>query len=117
MPAGTVTFSRSRWPIIYLSPRGRPFDQATAVRFAATEGMTLLCGRFEGVDQRVLDHHEIEEVSLGDFVMTGGEIAASSGELSESDAEFIERVGTGMGLPSEAVYDIVLAKMSQQSAA
>ena len=69
---------RARWPVVYLSPRGLPFDQATARRFAAAEGMTLLCGRFEGVDQRVLDHHRIEEISLGDFVLTGGEIAAQA---------------------------------------
>lgn len=69
---------RARWPVVYLSPRGRPFDQAAARRFAACDGLTLLCGRFEGVDQRVLDHWGIEEVSLGDFVMTGGEIAAQA---------------------------------------
>jgi len=69
---------RARWPVVYLSPRGRPFDQATARRFAGCDGLTLLCGRFEGVDQRVLDHWGIEEVSLGDFVMTGGEIAAQA---------------------------------------
>ncbi len=73
-----VRASRATWPLIYLSPRGQPFDQAMARRFAAGEGMTLLCGRFEGVDQRVLDHWQIEEVSLGDFVMTGGEIAAQA---------------------------------------
>jgi tRNA (guanine37-N1)-methyltransferase len=73
--AGTPP-DRLRWPLIYLSPRGKPFNQAMARRFAACDGLTLLCGRFEGVDQRLLDHHEIEEVSLGDFVMTGGEIAA-----------------------------------------
>ncbi len=69
---------RSRWPVIYLSPRGRPFDQATAQRLAAGDGITLLCGRFEGVDQRVLDHHQVEEISLGDFVLTGGESAAQA---------------------------------------
>ena len=69
---------RARWPVIYLSPRGAPFTQATARRFAAAEGLTLLCGRFEGVDQRVLDHHQVEEISLGDFVLTGGEIAAQA---------------------------------------
>lgn len=74
--AAQGTPGRLRWPVIYLSPRGRPFDQAMARRFAAADGVTLLCGRFEGVDQRLLDHHQIEEVSLGDFVMTGGEIAA-----------------------------------------
>jgi tRNA (guanine37-N1)-methyltransferase len=67
---------RARWPVIYLSPRGKPFDQAMARRFAAAEGMTLLCGRFEGVDERVLEHYAIEEVSIGDFVLTGGELAA-----------------------------------------
>ena len=69
---------RARWPVVYLSPRGTPFDQAMARRFAACDGLTLLCGRFEGVDQRVLDHHAVEEVSLGDFVLTGGEIAAQA---------------------------------------
>lgn len=69
---------RARWPIVYLSPRGRPFDQATARAWAGAEGITLLCGRFEGVDQRVLDHWQIAEVSLGDFVLTGGEIAAQA---------------------------------------
>ncbi len=69
---------RNRWPVIYLSPRGKPFNQAMARRFAACDGVTLLCGRFEGVDQRLLDHHDIEEVSIGDFVLTGGEIAATA---------------------------------------
>ena len=69
---------RDRWPVIYLSPRGKPFDQATAQRLAACAGTTLLCGRFEGVDQRVLDHHAVEEISLGDYVLTGGEIAATA---------------------------------------
>lgn len=69
---------RARWPVIYLSPRGAPFTQATARRLAQADGLTLLCGRFEGVDQRVLDHHQVEEISLGDFVLTGGEIAAQA---------------------------------------
>jgi tRNA (guanine37-N1)-methyltransferase len=69
---------RARWPVVYLSPRGAPFTQETARRFAQADGITLLCGRFEGVDQRVLDHHQIDEVSLGDFVLTGGEIAAQA---------------------------------------
>ena len=69
---------RARWPVVYPSPRGRPFDQATARRLATAEGITLICGRFEGVDQRVLDHYAIAEISLGDFVLTGGEIAAQA---------------------------------------
>ena len=76
--AAATGIQKSRWPIIYLSPRGKRFDQAMARRFAACDGMTMLCGRFEGVDQRVLDHHDVEEVSLGDFILTGGEIAAQA---------------------------------------
>ena len=79
-----------RWPLLYLSPRGARFDQPMAERFAACEGLTLLCGRFEGVDQRVLDHHGIEEVSLGDFVLTGGEIAAQA--LIDATVRLIPRV-------------------------
>ena len=69
---------RTRWPLLYLSPRGRPFDQTRARALAEADGVTLICGRFEGVDQRVLDHFEIEEVSIGDYVLTGGEIAAQA---------------------------------------
>jgi tRNA (guanine37-N1)-methyltransferase len=69
---------RARWPVLALSPRGIPFTQALARRFADAEGMTLLCGRFEGIDQRALDHFEVEEISIGDFVLTGGEIAAQA---------------------------------------
>jgi tRNA (guanine37-N1)-methyltransferase len=69
---------RKRWPVIYLSPRGTPFTQSLAHEWSAADGLTLLCGRFEGVDQRVLDAYDIAEVSLGDFVLTGGEIAAQA---------------------------------------
>ncbi|MEM9577357.1 MAG: tRNA (guanosine(37)-N1)-methyltransferase TrmD [Pseudomonadota bacterium] len=71
-------FARGRWPVLYLSPRGRPFDQAMARDLAQCSGVTLLCGRFEGVDQRVLDHFNVTEVSIGDYVLTGGEIAAQA---------------------------------------
>ena len=63
-------------PLIYLTPRGRPFDQDRARELAAGDGVVILCGRFEGVDQRVLDEHQAEEISLGDFVLSGGEPAA-----------------------------------------
>ncbi len=74
--AGTT--ARGHMPLIYLSPRGKRFDQAMAREWAGYDGVTLLCGRFEGVDQRVLDAYNIQEVSLGDFVLTGGEIAAQA---------------------------------------
>jgi tRNA (guanine37-N1)-methyltransferase len=67
-----------RWPILYMSPRGRRFDQAMAADLAKCSGVTMLCGRFEGVDERVIEHYGITEVSLGDFVMTGGELAAQA---------------------------------------
>lgn len=82
--------SREDWPLIYLSPRGKPFDQAMAQRFASAKGITMLCGRFEGVDERVLQARQIEEVSLGDFVMTGGEIAAMA--LIDATVRLIPRV-------------------------
>lgn len=64
--------------LIYLSPRGIPFSQKLAQEFAKEGDIALLCGRFEGIDQRVLDTWEVEEVSLGDFVLSGGEIAAQA---------------------------------------
>ncbi|MEQ8601773.1 MAG: tRNA (guanosine(37)-N1)-methyltransferase TrmD [Marivibrio sp.] len=63
-------------PLVYLTPRGRPFDQALAAEWAAGPGVRFLCGRYEGVDQRVLDKRRPVEVSLGDFVLSGGEPAA-----------------------------------------
>jgi tRNA (guanine37-N1)-methyltransferase len=62
--------------VVLLSPRGRRFDQAAARRFAGLERLVLLCGRYEGIDERVRAGVATEEVSLGDFVMTGGEVAA-----------------------------------------
>ncbi|MEP5729020.1 MAG: tRNA (guanosine(37)-N1)-methyltransferase TrmD [Sulfitobacter sp.] len=73
-----TTKARGRWPILYMSPRGRRFDQSMARDLATCQGVTLLCGRFEGVDERVIEHYGITEVSLGDFVMTGGELAAQA---------------------------------------
>jgi tRNA (guanine37-N1)-methyltransferase len=62
--------------VVLLSPRGRPFDQATAVRYASLDRLVLLAGRYEGVDERVREAVSTEELSLGDFVLTGGEVAA-----------------------------------------
>ena len=84
LPAG------ADWPVIYLSPRGRPLTQARVRRLAQGAGVTLLCGRFEGVDERVLEAWHAEELSLGDFVMTGGEIAAHA--LIDATVRLIPRV-------------------------
>ncbi|HKW48588.1 MAG TPA: tRNA (guanosine(37)-N1)-methyltransferase TrmD [Gemmatimonadaceae bacterium] len=66
----------ARAPIVLLSPRGRRFAQADAVRYAAGSELTLLCGHYKDVDQRVADHLATEEISIGDFVLSGGEPAA-----------------------------------------
>jgi tRNA (guanine37-N1)-methyltransferase len=63
-------------PAIFLSPRGRRLDQGRVRDLAAGAGVTLLCGRFEGIDERVLQVRAVEELSLGDFVLSGGEPAA-----------------------------------------
>jgi tRNA (guanine37-N1)-methyltransferase len=63
-------------PIVLLSPRGRVFGHADAERFSAGEELTLLCGHYKDIDQRVADHLATEEISLGDFVLSGGEAAA-----------------------------------------
>jgi len=65
-------------PVLYLSPRGRPLDQPCVRRLASEKEVTLLCGHFEGVDERVLEAWNMEEISLGDFVLSGGEPAASA---------------------------------------
>lgn len=62
--------------LIYLSPRGRVLDQKLARELGREENLTLLCGRYEGVDQRFLDAYEVEEISIGDYVLSGGELAA-----------------------------------------
>ena len=78
--AGALAAARQRAPegspVVYLSPQGAVFDQAAAKRFAALPGVILLAGRYEGVDERFIERHVDEELSLGDFVLSGGEVAA-----------------------------------------
>ncbi|NLY11521.1 MAG: tRNA (guanosine(37)-N1)-methyltransferase TrmD [Firmicutes bacterium] len=63
-------------PMIYLSPQGKVWDQSMCKRYAKLDGFVLLCGHYEGIDQRVLEHWVDEEVSIGDYVLTGGELPA-----------------------------------------
>ena len=94
-------------PVIYLSPRGKPFTQARARELANGPGMTLICGRFEGVDQRVLDAHNVEEISIGDYVLTGGELAAQV--LIDATVRLIPRVlGNQESLAEESFSDGLL---------
>ena len=70
------SYPRSQWPIVALSPRGKRFNQSEALRFSKCKGITIICGRYEGFDERFLNFHKIPELSLGDFILSGGEIAA-----------------------------------------
>jgi tRNA (guanine37-N1)-methyltransferase len=63
-------------PVVHFSPAGRRLDQPTVQRWAASEGAVLLCGRYEGIDQRVIERHVTDELSLGDYVLSGGELPA-----------------------------------------
>jgi tRNA (guanine37-N1)-methyltransferase len=98
-------------PIVLLSPRGARFSHAHAERYAAGEELTLLCGHYKDVDQRVADHLATEEVSLGDFVLSGGEAAALAiidatvrllpGAMSDHDsARGDSFYGRGLSAPS-----------------
>jgi len=98
-------------PIVLLSPRGRVFAHADAERFAAGEELTLLCGHYKDIDQRVADHLATEEISLGDFVLSGGEAAALAiidatvrllpGAMSDLDSARTDSFfGRGLSAPS-----------------
>ena len=77
-------------PLIYLSPRGKVLNQKRCRELAAGPGAILLCGRYEGIDQRVLDEHQAEEISIGDYILMGGELPAMV--LIESCIRLIEGV-------------------------
>jgi tRNA (guanine37-N1)-methyltransferase len=98
-------------PVVLLSPRGRVFGHADAERFAAGEELTLLCGHYKDIDQRVADHLATEEISLGDFVLSGGEAAALAiidatvrllpGAMSDMDSARTDSFfGRGLSAPS-----------------
>ncbi len=98
-------------PIVLLSPRGKLFSHADAVRFSEGTELTLLCGHYKDVDQRVADHLATEEISLGDFVLSGGEAAALAivdatvrlipGAMSDLDSARSDSFfGRGLSAPS-----------------
>jgi len=116
-------------PIVLMSARGRRFAQADAVRFAAGDELTILCGHYKDVDQRVADHLATEELSLGDFVLSGGEPAALAiidatvrllpGAMSDHESAFSDSFwDRGLSAPSytrppvyrgHAVPDVLLS--------
>ena len=72
----TSKLDRSESKIIYLSPKGKPFTQKIAESLASERNIIFICGRYEGVDQRIIDHYVDDEISIGDYVLSGGELPA-----------------------------------------
>ena len=72
----TSKFDKSESKIIYLSPKGKPFTQETAETLALEKNIIFICGRYEGIDQRIIDHYVDDEISIGDYVLSGGELPA-----------------------------------------
>jgi tRNA (guanine37-N1)-methyltransferase len=88
-------------PRIYLSPRGRKFDQSFAKDLSKEKGVVLICGRYEGVDERFLNHNDIQEVSVGDYVLSGGEIGAQV--IMDATIRLLPNViGNSKGLEEES---------------
>jgi tRNA (guanine37-N1)-methyltransferase len=98
-------------PIIYLSPKGAPLTQARVKALAAGPGAILLCGRFEGLDQRAIEARSLEEVSLGDFVLAGGEVAAMA--LIEACVRLIPGVLGAEASPAEESFEAGLLEYPQ----
>ena len=72
----TSKVDRTESKIIYLSPKGQPFTQETAETLASEKNIIFICGRYEGIDQRIIDHYVDDEISIGDYVLSGGELPA-----------------------------------------
>lgn len=93
--------------LIYMSPRGKVMDMETVKELAAEEELVILCGHYEGVDQRILDRWNIEEISIGDYILTGGELAAMV--LVDAVARFVPGVlGSAESVTDESIYSGLL---------
>jgi tRNA (guanine37-N1)-methyltransferase len=102
---------RGTRPLIYLSPRGLPLTQKRVGELAAGPGAILLCGRFEGLDQRAIEARDVEEISIGDFVLAGGEIAAMA--LIEASVRLIPGVLGDAQSPTEESFSHGLLEYPQ----
>lgn len=93
--------------ILYMSPRGKVLNQEKIEELASLDEMTVLCGHYEGVDQRVLDYWNMEEISIGDYILTGGELAAMV--MIDAVSRFIPDVlGTSESAVDESIYSGLL---------
>jgi tRNA (guanine37-N1)-methyltransferase len=105
-PQSAIRHPQSKIPIILLTPQGRLFDQSVARELAQHDRLALICGRYEGVDERVCEHLATDEISIGDYVLTGGELAAlvivdavsrlRPGVLGDPDASFDDSHSDGL---------------------
>ena len=99
--------SEDKGPRIYLSPRGKKFDQAFAKSLSKEKGAVFICGRYEGVDERFLIHNDIEEISVGDFILSGGEIGAQI--IMDATIRLLPNViGNSKGLVEESFENNLL---------
>ena len=92
--------------VYYMSPRGKVFNQALAKNMSTYEHVVLLCGHYEGIDQRVIDYYNIQELSIGDYVLTGGELPAMV--VIDTVARLIPNVITSESLDSESFSNNLL---------
>ncbi|HUO98912.1 MAG TPA: tRNA (guanosine(37)-N1)-methyltransferase TrmD [Rhizomicrobium sp.] len=102
---------RAGCPLIYLSPRGAPLTQGRVKALAEGPGAVLLCGRFEGLDERAIEARQMEEISLGDFVLAGGEIAAMA--LVEAAVRLMPGVLGAAASPAEETFSEGLLEYPQ----
>lgn len=91
---------------IFLSPRGRVFNQSVVTEYSKEDRLLLLCGHYEGVDQRVIDLYMDEELSVGDYVLTGGEIPAMA--VADAVSRYVDGVINGESLTQESFSDGML---------
>lgn len=93
--------------IIYMSPRGKMLDQQLISELATEEDLILLCGHYEGIDQRIIDHWNMEEISVGDYILTGGELPAMI--LIDAVARLVPQVlGNSLAHQEESIYSGLL---------
>ncbi len=97
--------------VVYLSPGGKVFNNRIAREYAQLPGLILLCGHYEGIDQRIIDHWVDEELSIGDFVLTGGELAAMA--VADAVIRFIPGVIGNLGVHEEESFENGLLEYPQ----
>ena len=103
----TIKKIKNNYSLVYLTPKGKKLDQKKIKRFIKKDNLILVCGKYEGIDQRVIDAWKMEEISMGDYVLSGGEIAAMS--LIDSCVRLLPNVlGSAKSLENETFENNLL---------